>query len=396
MKKSSFSRASLRSHREFLLSFAATLVILIYALLAPVLAFAATEPTLPMPHDPSIPSTENAASIDSSSVDESASSTAEKKETPSETQSISFPEIYGDLSIIDSDGAAIDDLSSISETADSVPHFYTAQFEFYVSGDGLVDAAIVGRCPSTNIDNTEWRSNKRMQFGWLLRSDGSYLDNQQIREARNNYRDDDGERQNIFIRTIPNSTYLITPELPDGILLSDRDLARQEIGATIGFSSLDGKIPGGRENLCTITCRFAVSTEKESLANLTADATNTGYSSENNTENPNGAVPESNTASPTTTAASKSGATNALILHAAVDVLLIVGVSAVSLVAMNFYKREILAEILTLRDQLLRSQDPTKDANLPVADAQLGHDAPTSDDLDELGACFYAWLRAYD
>lgn len=370
------------------------IIVLACTLLTPVSAFAATEPTLPMPHDPSITSTKN-ASIDSSSVDESTSSAAEKKETPSETQSNSSPELHGDLSIIDSDGTVVDDLSSISETADSVPHFYTVQFEFYVSGGSLVDVTIAGRRPSTNIDNTEWLTSKWMQFGWVLRSGSSYLD-KRIEETRNDYWDDDDKWQNIFIRTIPNSTYLITSELPDGILLSDHDLARQEIGATIGFSGLDGKIPSGRENLCKITFQFAVSTKKESLANLTASATNTGYSSENNAENPNGAAPESNTASPTTTAASESGATKDFVFHVMLLMLLIICASLILLYAMNLYKREILAEILTLRDQLLRSQYPTKDANLPVADAQLSYDAPTPDDLDELGACIYAWLQHYD
>lgn len=385
------------------------IIVLACTLLAPVSAFAATEPTLPMPHAPSIPSTEN-ASIDSPSVDESASSAAE--EASHEALAKRAPSVRADMRIIDPSGDIVEELDKISRVAGATTQIYTVVYEFYISGGNCEGVSVALNRPTTSDDYAEWECAQHSDLDWHLRSENSVSesDYEMIYNSHWGY-SRQGPDDNFFIRTIPNSTYLFTPELPNGTLLSDRDLARQEIGATIGFSSLDGKIPGGRDNLCTIAFQLAVSTKEESLVDLTENTISAiaKYNGENTPKNPNDVASGSSTASPagsstsesspassTASSASESGATNALILHAVVDVLMILGASLILLYAMNFYKQEILAEILTLRDQLSWPQEITKNADLPVADVQRGYDAPTPDDLDELGVCFYAWLRTYN
>lgn len=355
----------------------AAVTILTCALFTSVSAFAATEPTLPMPHKSPIPGT--------SAADAPASSSTEGETAPHEVYAIKKSSIHVDSRVIDADGNIVENLDAISETADTTAQIYTVVYEFYALDGCFTDASVSIRRPTTSTDCTLWRGSCWQFVGWSFRAEGRSVSGGYDEWSTKNYYQKEGHgwHDDIFIRTIPNSTYLITPERPDGVLLSDRDLASEERGAKIGFSTPGDKIREGRDNACTIVFQFAVSTKKEPLANLTTDTTNTGYSSENNPEAPN-------------VVNSGSGNANALILHAVVDVLMIIGASLILLYAMKFYRQEILAEILTLRDQLLWSQEITKNADLPVADVQRGYDAPTPDDLDDLGACFYAWLRTYD
>lgn len=367
------------------------IVVLVCALLAPASAFAVTEPTLPLPHKSPDPRLN--ISADSSAADAPASSSTEEA-LSHEVPTTKKPSIHVNSRVIDADGNIVENLDTISETADSTAQIYTVVYEFYALDGCFTDASISIRRPTTSTDCTLWRGSCWQYVGWSFQVEGRSVSvGYDEWSMKNHYQKEGlGWSNNIFIRTIPNTTYLSTPEHPDGVLLSDSDLANEEQGAKIGFSTPGDKIPGGRENLCTITFQFAVSTKEASLAKLTENTISAVAEGDDENKTDNLSSP----ASPTASSASGSGATNALILHAVVDVLMIIGASLILLYAMNFYKQEILAEILTLRDQLLWSQKITKNADLPVADGQLGYDGLTPDDLDELGTCFYAWLRTYD
>lgn len=243
---------------------AAVLIIAVYVFLTPIPAFA-TNDALDSSADTNVVA-DDGAQLETSTEDVAPVGKDSSPEEDSVTPPLeeAMPTAWTDCIILDQDGNYVDDLDGISKDADSAARIYTVNCDFYVTGRDYLDATLTILRPSSNAEL--WPSYKLKEFIFRFKSLENDMGSAK-REMKNKYEGTGGDEA-IYIRTIPNSTYLITPSQPDGLLLSDRDLARRNIGVLIGVSKLDGNILAGRENLCTVSFQFAVSTDEAALTKL--------------------------------------------------------------------------------------------------------------------------------